>query len=250
MYHLIIDIGNTCIKGAWYRQSKLSKIVSSSYSKNELKSLAVQLQSKPIQSTIVCSVKKEIPTEVLNCLNKMSNVIRLTHETPVPIKNLYKSPETLGLDRLANAVGLTCYKLDIPMLSIDVGTCIKYDLVIPKNKYVGGSISPGIKMRFKALNEFTAQLPLVESKGKVFKITGRNTTESIISGVLNGTLGEIESMIKTYEKQYPDIRIVLTGGDHRIFADKLKKSIFVAPNLTLNGLNEILFFNQKNLEKK
>lgn len=243
MYNLIIDIGNSNCKIAWFKSSRLLSV--SSYAINKIDFACIQQQwneYKP-NAAIICSVLTKIPLPLHKIVKKIRYVITFNSTTPLPIINGYKSPTTLGLDRLANTVGLTKVCSSLPALSIDLGTCIKFDLLLKNKRYVGGSISPGLSMRFKALHAFTDQLPLIVAEKKHIALTGTNTEESITAGVLNGMFGEIKYLIEKYQEQYPDVTIVLTGGDQRFFAHKLKKTIFVAQNLTLVGLNEILEFN-------
>ena len=173
------------------------------------------------------------------------NFIELTGETKIPIENCYQSPQTLGKDRLASAVGANSLFRDQNVLSIDAGTCIKYDLVNAKNQYLGGGISPGIEMRFKALNQFTDKLPLLNYK-YFDKLIGQNSEESILSGVMNGVAEEVQGIISRYEKQYPDVKVVFTGGYMKFF-EKIfnigsngKSNIFADAFLVLKGLNQIL----------
>jgi type III pantothenate kinase len=179
---------------------------------------------------ITVAIKKKFPYIFLNA------------GTPIPIKNQYKTPETLGNDRLANAVGATIIFPEKNVLIIDMGTCIKYDFIDKNKNYHGGAISPGLEMRFKSLDKFTDQLPLIEPSEN-FSLTGRSTEESILSGVQNGIIFEINGMIDQYKKKHDELKVIITGGDHAFFANHLKSSIFAAPNLTLQGLNEILEYN-------
>ena len=135
------------------------------------------------------------------------------------------------------------------MLSVDAGTCIKYDFVNAQNQYLGGGISPGIEMRFKSLNQFTDRLPLISYK-HFDKLIGDNTEDSILSGVMNGVVQEVKGIIQRYEQQYPDIKVVFTGGYLKFFeksfsiGTKGKTNIFADSFLVLKGLNEILNFNK------
>lgn len=238
--NLIIDIGNTQTKFALFEGDKMIESWTGTFSpfrefENKLKSLTdvrhciistVLDSSHPIPAT----VKKKFP------------LIFLDHTTPLPIKNKYKTPKTLGNDRLANAVGATIIFPKKNVLIIDLGTCIKYDFIDKKKNYPGGAISPGFEMRFKALNHYTAKLPLIKPSKK-FPLTGKNTQQSILSGVQNGIIFEINGAIEQYKRKYDELKVILTGGDHAFFADHLKSSIFAAPNLTLQGLNEILNYN-------
>ncbi len=112
-----------------------------------------------------------------------------------------------------------------------------------ESEYLGGAISPGIEMRYKALNSFTSKLPHLEKKAPK-NFIGNNTNESIHSGVVNGVIGELEGVINQYKKKYSDLTVVLTGGDTNFLAKQLKSSIFANQNFLLEGLNEILIFNK------
>ena len=161
---------------------------------------------------------------------------------------MYKrQPKTLGKDRLAAVVGAFALYSGENTLVIDAGTCIKYDLITLKGVYSGGSISPGINMRFQGLHTFTAQLPLLEKKA-VRNLIGSNTTTAIRTGVQLGAILEMEGFIKKYEDQFGRINVILTGGDANYFANNLKSKIFVNHQLVLIGLNKILNHNVQLLE--
>jgi type III pantothenate kinase len=240
--NLVIDLGNTQNKYAVFDNDKIIEswrdhITRISYWNRKLKTLPevkLSILSTVFEGNLLTIIKKS--------LTKKLTLIELNHTTPVPINNKYKTPKTLGNDRLANAVGATVVFPKKNVLVIDMGTCIKYDFIDKKKNYLGGAISPGFEMRFKALKHYTAKLPLVKP-GKKFSLTGKNTQESILSGVQNGIIFEINGMIEQYKKKYDELKVILTGGDHSFFADHLKSSIFAAPNLTLQGLNEILNYN-------
>ena len=166
----------------------------------------------------------------------------LSSATNVPFVNLYKTPTTLGVDRIALVVGAVNEFPKKNTLIIDAGTCITFDFVNSKSEYLGGAISPGIKMRFDSLNHFTANLPLLE-KEEVNDFIGKNTKESINAGVVNGVIQEIDGVINQYKKKYLDLTVVLTGGDTNFLAKQLKSSIFANQNFLLQGLNTILIFN-------
>ena len=134
------------------------------------------------------------------------------------------------------------------VLIIDAGTCITYDFLNKRNEYLGGAISPGIQMRFEALHRQTANLPRVEVAS--YRLIGKDTEKSILSGVLNGTVQELEGIIDQYCTKYPTLTVVLTGGDANFLAKKLKSSIFAIPNFLLEGLNSILIYNTDGWLKK
>jgi len=130
---------------------------------------------------------------------------------------------------------------------IDAGTCITYDLITAEGTYLGGAISPGIRMRFKALHTFTGKLPLIEQE-EFDDLIGQTTQESILSGVYNGITGEITHLAGRYHEKSGDLAVVITGGDHHFLHNKLKISIFAAPDLVLLGLNEILDYNDHSIK--
>ena len=170
--------------------------------------------------------------------------IELDHQTELPIESLYETPDTLGKDRLAAAIGANELFPDQNLLVIDAGTAITYDLVSEKNQFIGGNISPGLEMRFKALNHFTGKLPLIGYSDE-FQPIGRNTTDAIRAGVQNGILYEMAQTIDLFNRNYRNLQIIMTGGDSNFFDKKLNYSIFVHFNLTLIGLNRILEHNAK-----
>lgn len=164
--------------------------------------------------------------------------------TPVPIKNAYKSPQSLGKDRLAAAVGAAFIKPNSNILVVDAGTAITYDFVDAAGVYHGGNIAPGLNMRLKALNEFTINLPLVELVDSD-ELLGFDTNSAILLGVLKGIEFEINGYFKALNFKYPELSIFLTGGNSNYFVSKLKSPIFAQKNLVLTGLNRILQFNVK-----
>lgn len=199
----------------------------------------------PQLTRAILSSVKPVDDEILRFLSDNFDLfIELDHRTELPIENLYETPETLGKDRLAAAVGANELFPDQNILIIDAGTAITYDLVSEKNQFVGGNISPGLQMRFKALNHFTGKLPLV-SYSDEFQPIGKNTTDAIRAGVQNGILFEIDQTIDLFNRNYQNLQIVMTGGDSIFFDKKLNYSIFVHFNITLIGLNRILEHNAK-----
>ena len=178
-------------------------------------------------------------------LNLFPDSLLLTTNTHLPIINSYKTPETLGNDRIANAVSAFTAFPNQNTLTIDVGTCIKFDFINANNEYLGGSISPGLKMRFNSLHTLTDNLPLIDDV-EINQLIGTDTTSSIQVGVCQGMIGEITNMIRQYEKKYDKLNIILTGGDLRWFLDiemSQKNSIFADEFHTLKGLNTILDYN-------
>jgi type III pantothenate kinase len=166
----------------------------------------------------------------------------LTHTLPLPIINSYATPETLGVDRLASVCGARTLFPTEASLVIDSGTCITYDFIDADGVYKGGAIAPGLSMRLRAMHEFTARLPLVEVNENAILI-GNSTVSCIQSGALNGMIAEIEGTISRYQVHYPQLRVILCGGDTHFFENNLKGTIFAVQNLVLRGLNSILLHN-------
>lgn len=245
--NLIIDIGNTRVKAALFEQDKLIQQWVYSYTVNELTIVADSIvkdciQSFDVKNAIVASVVE--PLE--NFLTKVKEhipTLLFSSSTPIPITNKYNTVATLGSDRLAAAIGGNSLYPNKNLLVIDAGTCVKYNFVSDKNEYLGGAISPGLKMRFKALNQFTSRLPLIESDINFDSLIGATTQQSILSGVQNGMCMEIEGCIEQYKKSFSNLDLILTGGDAFFFEKRLKKPIFTDSLLILKGLNTILQYN-------
>ncbi|MBI1768874.1 MAG: type III pantothenate kinase [Bacteroidetes bacterium] len=233
--NLVIDCGNTRIKTATFSGADLVKKFSFQ-SRDELK---LFLDSNQFVSSIISSVG--IPAEEISRFVKAEKKFVLKHVLPLPIKILYQTPETLGVDRIAAVCGALSIFPSDDALVIDAGTCVTYDFVDRNKNYYGGAISPGINMRFEAMHTFTKRLPLVEAAPE--KLIGDSTESSMRSGVMNGILGEVEGFINNYRIKYPDLRVVLCGGDTQFFENNLKPTIFAAPDLVLIGLNRILNHN-------
>lgn len=233
---LIIDQGNTRTKLALFQGKELKE--KCSFLKSEQNKINNKIKSWKgnCQQAIVSSV-----TEQLISLDDII-VHPYNSATPLPIINKYSTPKTLGLDRLANVVGAYSLQANSNSLVIDIGTCIKYDLINQKNEYLGGNISPGIQLRYNALNNYTDKLPLLNPESADFNY-GNDTVSSIFNGVQQGIYHEINGFIQRYSSQFNDLTIFMTGGDAKYFDKEYKNSIFADSNLTLIGLNEILDYN-------
>lgn len=237
--NLVIDIGNTRTKVFIFRGDKqIFQFSSPSLSVLTLKKI---FSKYSIKNSILSSVAGK-NAGVINFLKKNSASIEFSAVTSLPVKNRYKTPRTLGLDRIANAVGAAKIFPGQNCLVIDCGTCVKYDFVNSKREYLGGAISPGMMMRFTALHDYTAKLPRLVPSKKV-RMTGGTTEESIISGVQLGMLNEMEGYITAYRKKYRSLEVILSGGDAACFVHLFNFPIFAAPKLTSTGLNEILQHN-------
>jgi type III pantothenate kinase len=232
---LVVDAGNTRIKVGTFYESTLCDV--SSFLMKDKKECFDYLKSLTYDQSILSSVLSEEKTnEILQQLN--SSAISLTEITKIPISIEYESRTTLGKDRLANAVA-AYQKAKKNVLVIDVGTCVKFDFVNNNGAYLGGSISPGLQMRFSAMHEHTENLPLLKNINPT-KLIGNSTVNSMNSGVMNGTKYEIEGMIKAYQHEFKDLVIFATGGDVGIVELDQSFPIIYEEHLTLNGLYEIL----------
>ncbi|MFA6923488.1 MAG: type III pantothenate kinase [Bacteroidales bacterium] len=238
--NLAIDFGNTCIKLGFFNENELLEV--KIFERNKFKNIKKYIFKKNIKNIIISSVVGESEIFIKSFI-KRNKIIKLETKTKLPVKNLYKTPETLGKDRIASVVGANFIFPKKNILVIDIGTCIKYDLINSKNEYLGGNISPGFDMRLKALHNFTAQLPLVKRK-EINNLLGDTTETSILTGVFNGIKAEVDGIIEKYKMKFRDLKIILTGGDIIIFDNRIKNSIFAEPNLVLKGLNIILRFNK------
>lgn len=236
--NLVVDQGNTQFKAGLFEKKELISTFRHNY--EDFSSFKAAMVGKDIQEVIVSSVVKS----KLNLDFLASNsIIYLNHQTKIPLSNNYNTPLTLGLDRLANAVGAWSLNNEANSLVIDLGTCIKYDIVTADGTYQGGNIAPGLKMRFTALNSYTDQLPLLAPNFDLTQLYGTDTETSLQCGVLHGISHEIKGFIERYEKEFNQLTIFMTGGDLKYFDKTDKKSIFANQNLTLIGLNEILNHN-------
>lgn len=233
--YLVIDAGNTRIKAGIFSGNAMNAKYFSKENQAELKAF---LQESRHDHAVLSSVLSD--EETTSLLGQIRGC-RLLKDLSFPILNAYQSPETLGADRLANAVAALC-KIPGNRLVIDIGTCIKFDLVDAGDSYRGGSISPGIRMRYHALHDYTGKLPLLEHDGKRIYL-GDSTESSIHAGVLSGAQEEINGFIRYYEANYPGLTIFVTGGDYLYFDYSAKNNIFVDENLTLFGLLQILKAN-------
>lgn len=236
--NLIIDLGNTFSK--FYVFENDSLIDEFKFNSDEINLDLIFEKYQYIKNSIISSVSGVQIYEKIH--KKVDKIIEFTHETKIPIINQYDSPKTLGLDRIAGIVGAWHLFKNQNVLVIDAGTAITYDFLDSNNIYLGGNISPGMSIRFKSLNTFTKKLPLVNSKEE-FQIIGKTTEMAIVSGVQQGMIFEIESYIQHFEKNFNELKVILTGGDCFFFEKKLKNTIFVVPNLIALGLNQILKLN-------
>jgi type III pantothenate kinase len=239
--NLILDIGTSYIKTAIFSNSEI--IFRESLPELSPEYIATISDNYPeISHSVISSVRKR-DSALLEYLNKSFRiVIELSEKTPVPIKNLYKTPATLGYDRLAAVVGAITMFPENNILVIDIGSAVTIDFINRNNEYHGGNISPGMMMRYRALHEFTSNLPL-EYPHDNQEFYGPDTSNAIISGVQNGLIFELEGYIQRFSEKEKDLKVIFTGGDGQFFAEKINFKVIIDPDLTLKGLNRILEFN-------
>ena len=239
--NLIVDVGNTSVKLAVFQDSAIVHKETIDIDVIEIK-IQELIKKHPLLSKTILSSVGNLSQEQLINITKHLETIVLDHDIKVPFKNKYKTPQTLGVDRIAlvSASVLNYPKKNV--LVIDAGTCITYDFINAQNEYLGGAISPGISTRYKSLNNLTANLPLLKRKAPK-KLIGNSSKESIHSGVINGISMEIDGIVNKYRKKYKDLTVILTGGDSDFLSKRLKSSIFANSNFLLEGLNFILEFN-------
>ncbi len=240
--NLVIDIGNTLVKMAVFQDDVLVK-KKIALKQNFFKILEELEQSFPnIKDVLVSSVSKT-PSKWLQKLQEDYNMVFLDQELPQVFLNSYATPRTLGNDRIALVSAASKLYPNQNVLVIDAGTCITFDIKNSENEYLGGAISPGLQMRYQAMNTFTENLPLLEPEEAV-DLIGNTTIKSIQSGVIFGITAEIDGVISMYNSQFKDLTIILTGGDSVFLCKRLKNSIFANSNFLLEGLNYILEFNK------
>ena len=239
--NLIVDIGNTRVKVAVFDVETLvyNQIYDSVLKRENIEYISARY---PIDRAIVSQVGPLMDYDSL--FADISYKI-LSADLKLPIQNLYKTPTTLGSDRLAAAVGAVALYPNQNNLVIDMGTCITLDFVSSHNEYLGGAIMPGISMKFKALHTFTDKLPLLTfDNGDEVDIVGDDTRSSIFTGIINGTTMELEGFVERYVEKFGKMNIIFTGGDAIYFEKRVKFPNFVNSNLLLVGLNKILNTNE------
>jgi type III pantothenate kinase len=239
--NLVIDIGNTRSKLAIFKDCQM--VTLKIEETINLKVLETLISEFPLIEQCIISSVSQIKDEIIAYISdRKFPLILLDAETLVPFTNNYSTKETLGRDRIAAIAGACKLFPGKNALVIDAGTAITFDMKDQHEKYLGGNISPGLEMRFKALHHFTANLPLLKSKISASFI-GDSTNEAIINGVQNGIIFEMQGYIDSLQLKYPDLLVILTGGDSAFFENKVKRTIFVNSNLILSGLNTILEYN-------
>ncbi|MBA2611806.1 MAG: type III pantothenate kinase [Bacteroidetes bacterium] len=237
--NFVVDFGNTRIKAAIFNGTELQH----SYVFNSVMGLIEGLKQISAFNQCLIGSVTGMHTQFIKALPKGQQVILFEANTPIPLKNLYKSALTLGSDRIAASVGAYSFYPNANVLTIDAGTCIKYNFVNANNEYLGGAISPGLAMRLKAMKEFTHALPVIEIDKTFAELIGTNTKDSMLSGALMGAVAEVDGIIERYLLNYANLQVVLTGGDADYLGKQLKNRLFANQNILLYGLNTILNYN-------
>lgn len=242
--NLIVDVGNTRVKYSVFENGEELYATTSSHTQC-IEEVGKLVHSYPmLKKGIVSSVRTDTQ-ELLAYLNKHFTTIEFTHSTPIPLKICYKTPNTLGADRLAGAAGASMLFPNKAILAIDMGTAITIDYVSAKGEFIGGNISPGMNLRFNALHQLTHKLPLENSQENTPPV-GQTTTEAIRAGVQEGIKHEVSGYIQNFLTTNPLGIVIITGGDAFFFAKIIKYPIFVVYNLAMIGLHTILEYNAEN----
>lgn len=235
--NVAVDSGNTYSKIGWFDEDKLIRYQTRLAWADLIKEIRNETPDRIIYSSVGDPVEK-----FRKALDISVDILDLSAKTPIPIRKDYKTPETLGADRIAAAIGANWLYPAQDLVVIDMGTCITYDFVDKSGAFQGGLITPGVKMRFSAMHTFTKRLPLVEPVASPVFI-GKSTRGAMESGVMNGVLAEMEGIIERYRHISPSLCVVICGGDIPFFESSLKPTIFAVPELVIIGLNRILRYN-------
>jgi type III pantothenate kinase len=241
---LAIDVGNTRIKTAVFEGSTV--IEGFVFLKTELSKNIQNILKKYEEVThLVVSSVSDIEKRSFSEFESLINIHFVSHRDIFPFVNRYKTPQTLGVDRMVLAAGAVLQFPNQNRLVVDAGTCVTYDFIDESNNYLGGAISPGLQLRYTALHNFTAKLPLLELESPEHFVGG-STSESIHSGVVNGLVYEMDGFIDEYKALHPNFIIILTGGDTVFLAKRLKNTIFANSNFLLESLNQIFQYKIEN----
>lgn len=241
---LCLDFGNTRLKCGVFAEDQLSEVITLPDDSPE--TIAGLLGKYKPGHTILSSVINHQP-EIEKILAKRSDFLKLDASAKLPFTTPVSKPETIGADRLALTAFAVHFHQGKNNLVIALGTCITYNFINKYSGFIGGSISPGMEMRFKALNYYTAKLPLIHGNKSVsdwnFPLMGYDTETNILSGVLLGMVAEIDGIINAYKEKFENINVLLTGGDTLNFIRHLKNEIIAEPDLILKGLYAISQYN-------
>ena len=239
--NLVVDIGNNFFKLGIFENSNLIFSFSDKNDKIDIEIEKIIGKYSEITSALISNVSSLNISDILNRFK--INTYELDSTFIFPFKLNYKTPESLGNDRLALAAAATILFPNSNNLVIDAGTCITIDFIDNNNHFMGGSISPGVKMRYDSLNHYTANLPLLKNENS-FNYPGDSTNASIHAGIIGGVSNEINGFIKQINSRNDKVNVILTGGDAKILSKTLKITIFANQNFILEGLNSILNLNK------
>lgn len=237
---LLLDIGNSRIKYAVFKQDTLFDLIIDSDPDFEKKVYEIFQTYTTIRQIVIATVRNQSEND-FNSLKALAPIHLISRDTTFPFTNCYQTPQTLGIDRMILAAGAALQYPKAAKLIIDAGTAVTYDYLDAQNNYYGGAISPGLQLRFKSLNDYTAKLPLVEANESEI-IVGGTTLEAIHSGVVNGLCYEIDGFIESLQNKNENFIVILTGGDAEFLAKRLKSTIFANPNFLLESLNALYQF--------
>ena len=237
--NLCLDIGNTRVKYGVFRADTL---IHSGYCQEDQNAIKRLLEIYSIEKAILSSTQT-IAEDILRLFNNSSKYIILGHHSDLPFQIEYDTPATLGRDRIAGIAGAQILFPKQNVLVIDAGTCITYDILTADRRYIGGNISPGLRMRLQSMHTFTDQLPLIDLTNEDIPMVGTSTKTALLAGAVHGARKEIQGFVQYYKKRFINLNIVLTGGDAPFFVNSLKSKIFADSNLVLKGLNGLLNFN-------
>lgn len=237
MMNLVVDYGNTTAKVGIFEEHELTQ----KHTFKTAEALKTFLGSTAATYALISSVQIDADT-IASWSRSDHAALILNPALPLPIHNQYATPETLGQDRVADVCGAIQLFPGQHSLVIDAGSCITYDLVDASKNFVGGAISPGLAMRFRAVHNFTARLPLLQAADHP-PLIGTNTTGCIQSGVVNGLLAEIDGIIAQYQERYEKLQVIVCGGDTEFLKRHLKSTVQAVPDLGLLGLHTILNYN-------
>jgi type III pantothenate kinase len=242
--NLIVDAGNTFVKFAVYKSDRLESFYQMPLA-DFCPGVKKVFEAFPgIRQAIVSSVT-HLDKNCLDVLKVFCPVHLLDQNSRVPFKNSYATPQTLGVDRIALATAAFYHNPHGNTLVVDAGSCITYDMVNDYGEYLGGAISPGLRMRYTAMHDQTSRLPQLDPEEELPDFIGNSTQSSMHSGVIHGICFEIDGFIDMYTSRFSHLTVILTGGDAQFLSKRLKSTIFANSNFLLEGLNYLLEYNRR-----
>ncbi|MBQ0079956.1 MAG: type III pantothenate kinase [Alistipes sp.] len=243
--NLVVDIGNSRVKVAVIDGDDV--IFDCVFDSICIETIEDIISRYDVRKLIVCSVRRDTRSTFLSLKKKVETYLFLDYKTPLPIQIRYQTYETLGMDRVAMAVGASSLYEVRSAILVDMGTAMTIDILLD-GCFMGGNISPGVEMRLKSLHEYTSMLPKVDAELQEDDSLpwGTSTQDAILKGVMHGIASEIEGMRDKLKAVAGDIPVILAGGGAKLFVNRIKNAIFADANIVCVGLNKILEFNAKN----